>query len=237
MSLECEAVPSNRRVPAHHARMHRWWFLSVMAFAFARAEAAHVSVQVVGRDGRPVSGLVIALQNGDDKGARPAETKHGAPAVMDQVDQRFLPFILPVHTGTPVTFPNSDSIAHQVYSFSPAKRFELGLYRGRPHPPVVFDKPGIVVIGCNIHDKMVGYIYVTDAPYVGKTNERGAWRADGVTLGEYTLEVWSPLLARDEPGLRRSLVVSDAQTDVVIRLTRAVQAEPVTQTDRKARDY
>lgn len=211
-----------------------------MVFALARAEAAHVSVEVLGRDGRPVSGLVVALQNvGDEDSKSGAKTlaKHGAPAVMDQIDQRFLPFILPVHTGTPVTFPNSDSIAHQVYSFSPAKRFELGLYRGRTHPPVVFDKPGIVVIGCNIHDKMVGYIYVTDAPYFGKTNERGAWRADGVTPAEYSLEVWSPLLARDEPELRRSLVVGDTQTDVVIRLTRPVRPEPVTQTDRKARDY
>jgi len=192
----------------------------------------------MGRNGRPVSGLVIALQSSVDRGAKSMETKHGTPAVMDQVDQRFLPFILPVRTGTPVTFPNSDSIAHQVYSFSPAKRFELGLYRGRPHPPVVFDKAGIVVIGCNIHDKMVGYIYVTDAPYFGKTNAQGEWRNEGVAPAEYTLEVWSPLLARDEPGLRRSLVIDDAlPNDVVIRLTRPVQQEPVTQTDRKARDY
>ena len=209
-----------------------------MVFALARAEAAHVSVQVMGRDGRPVSGLIVALQSGGAKNAKSTETKHVTPAVMDQVDQRFRPFILPVRAGTPVTFPNSDSIAHQVYSFSPAKRFELGLYRGRPHPPVVFDKPGIVVIGCNIHDKMVGYIYVTDAPYFGKTNEQGEWRNGAVAPAQYTLEVWSPLLARDEPGLRRSIVIDDQQSnDVVIRLTRPAQQEPVTQTDRKARDY
>jgi hypothetical protein len=157
---------------------------------------------------------------------------------MDQVDQRFVPFILAVRSGTAVRFPNSDSVAHQVYSFSSPKRFELGLYRGRPHAPVTFDKPGIVVLGCNIHDKMIGYVYVTDAAYFGKTDAQGSWRADSVAPAEYQLEVWSPLLARDESSLRQSLTVSAAQaSEIVIRLTRPVQAEPAAQTDRKLRDY
>jgi plastocyanin len=213
--------------------MNRWCFLSVTLFAVARVNAAHVSVQVLDRDARPVSGLVVTLH-----AASPIDAKaSNAPAIMDQVEQRFVPFILPVHVGTAVTFPNSDSVAHQVYSFSQPKHFELGLYRGRPHAPVIFDKPGIVVLGCNIHDKMIGYIYVTDASYFGKTNERGLWR-DTVPRAEYRVEIWSPLLARDEPSLRRTIVASDTQpTDVTVRLTRTVQSEPPAQTDRRLRDY
>ena len=160
------------------------------------------------------------------------------PAIMDQVDQRFVPFVLPVRVGQAVTFPNSDSVAHQVYSFSAAKRFELGLYRGRPHAPVMFDKPGIVVLGCNIHDKMIGYIYVTDATYVGKTGEQGAWRNDGIANGEYRLDLWSPRFARDELDLARTLIVTDGhRNEIVVRLTRSMAPEPQPQTDRKLRDY
>jgi plastocyanin len=214
--------------------MNRWWLASLTTFAFVSAQAAQVSVKVIDRDGRPVGGLVVLLQSPGPTGTK----AQGSPAIMDQIEQRFLPFVLPVRTGTAVTFPNSDSVAHQVYSFSPPKRFELGLYRGRPHAPVVFDKPGIVVLGCNIHDKMIGYVYVTDAPLFGKTNERGTWRVDDVTPAEYRLEVWSPLLARDEPPLARSLAINESRaTDIVIRLTRPMQPEPLPQTDRKVRDY
>lgn len=213
--------------------MYRWLYISVIAFSIARAEAAHLDIRVLDKNARPVSGIVVAVH-----GAAVAPKATASTAIMDQVEQRFLPFVLPVRVGTPVTFPNSDSVAHQVYSFSQPKRFELGLYRGRPHAPVVFDKPGIVVLGCNIHDKMVGYIYVTDAAYFGKTNEQGTWRADSIADGEYRVEVWSPLLARDEPALARMIAVADdREAELVFHLTRALQPEPRPQVDRKLRDY
>jgi plastocyanin len=206
---------------------------SVMLLAFASSEAGQLSVNVLDRSGHPRSGLVVAVHTADE-GARTAPV---ASAIMDQVEQRFVPFVLPVRTGTAVTFPNSDSVAHQVYSFSLTKRFELGLYRGRPHPPVVFDKPGVVVIGCNIHDKMIGYVYVTDAAQFGKTDAQGAWQTT-LPSGEYRVEVWSPLLARDEPSLSRVIKLSDAQpSHIELRLTRAVRAEPASRADRKIRDY
>jgi plastocyanin len=214
--------------------MSRWLYISVIAFSIARAEAVHVDVRVLDKSARPVSGIVVTM-HGPSTGAPKATA---STAIMDQIEQRFLPFVLPVRVGTPVRFPNSDSVAHQVYSFSQPKRFELGLYRGKPHAPVVFDKPGIVVLGCNIHDKMVGYIYVTDAAYFGKTSGQGAWRADGVANGEYRVEIWSPLLARDEPVLTRTITVADGREDeLVFHLTRALQPEPRPQLDRKLRDY
>ena len=88
-----------------------------------------------------------------------------------------------VGVGTRVEFPNNDSVSHQVYSFSPAKRFQLPLYKGEIHPPVTFDQPGLVVLGCNIHDSMVGYIYVTDAPYFGTTERVRHLEAEGLAHG------------------------------------------------------
>lgn len=221
----------------------RPWFAIVTMLAFSTSDAAGLVVRVLDRDGRPASGLVITVQGGN---AAPATTAAvpataAAPALaatMDQLDQRFVPFVLPVRTGTAVTFPNSDSIAHQVYSFSPTKRFELGLYRGRPYPPVVFDKPGIVVLGCNIHDKMIGYVYVTDATEFGKTDEKGAWHSSVLAAGRYGVEVWSPLLARDEPSLKRTIELTEVTPgEVELRLTRPLRPEPRPQPDAKIRDY
>ncbi|WP_409424501.1 methylamine utilization protein [Pseudoalteromonas sp. RW-H-Ap-1] len=94
-------------------------------------------------------------------------------AVMDQVDKQFSPQLLIVHQGQHVNFPNSDNIRHHVYSFSQAKPFQLRLYSGQPKEPITFDQQGVVVLGCNIHDSMVGYIYVANSNHVYTSNEQG----------------------------------------------------------------
>ena len=123
-----------------------------------------------------------------------ARTAAGATAVMDQRDSTFAPGVLPVQVGTSVSFPNSDVVQHQVYSFSTPKPFELPLYAGTPLAPVVFDRPGVVVVGCNIHDWMIGYIVVLDTPHFGKSGDDGVVRLD-VPPGRYTLRVWHSRLA------------------------------------------
>lgn len=154
---------------------------------------------------------------------------------MDQVQKAFVPAVLVVRTGTPVIFPNSDTIAHQVYSFSPAKRFELGLYRGHPHPPVVLDHPGLIVLGCNIHDNMVGYIVVTDSPYFGKSDERGLWRMSALPSAEYDVTIWSPRLPRNA-ALKQHAVLSDAApARTEFRLQQALRAGP--NSDARMKDY
>ena len=116
---------------------------------------------------------------------------------LDQKGREFVPHVLPVRVGTPVFFPNSDDIQHHVYSFSPPKRFEIKLYRGTPAEPVVFDQPGIVALGCNIHDWMLGYVYVTDAPYFTRTDASGHWTLN-LPAGDYELALWHP--DADSPG-------------------------------------
>lgn len=117
-----------------------------------------------------------------------------ASASIDQVNKRFVPRVTILRTGTAVTFPNSDNIRHQVYSFSPAKTFDLKLYAGSPKEEVVFDKPGLVILGCNIHDSMVGFVAVVDSPYFGKVPSSGELAID-LPPGRYALRVWNPNLA------------------------------------------
>jgi plastocyanin len=111
-------------------------------------------------------------------------------AVVDQKNRMFIPHVLPIQTGTAVMFPNSDNVRHQVYSFSPAKRFQLPLYSGTPAEPVVFDKPGVVAIGCNIHDQMSAYLVVVDTPHFAKTAE-GRATLSGLPEGRYAVHVWT----------------------------------------------
>ena len=106
---------------------------------------------------------------------------------MEQMVQRneaFNPFVLPVAVGTTVEFPNEDPFRHHVYSFSPAKQFELKLYCGDELQQVNFESPGVVALGCNIHDNILGYIYVVDTNLFGKTDQDGTVTISGMADGE-----------------------------------------------------
>jgi plastocyanin len=173
----------------------------------------------------------IPTKNGNSK----SESSTGNTAIMDQVDRRFEPEVLVVRTGTSVSFPNSDSIAHQVYSFSPAKRFTLPLYRGRVHPPLLFDQPGVVVLGCNIHDQMIGYIVVTNSPYFGMTDEHGRAVFASLPAGNYRVSLWHPRFDESVPDQELRPVDTGA-TDVTFRLQRALRPKPKQSGDR-IRDY
>lgn len=176
------------------ARIVHWLSCAVLLLIAATpTAAATLEVTAYQADGLPVTDAVVTLQG---PGSAPA----GAlKADMDQRGQRFAPHVLAVHTGTQVRFPNSDNIRHQVYSFSSAKRFELRLYEGTPTDPLLFDKPGVVVLGCNIHDWMLGYIYVTDDPHFGVSDAQGRVRLEQLPVGDYHLTLWHPQLKDMQP--------------------------------------
>jgi plastocyanin len=137
-------------------------------------------------------------------------------AVVDQKNRMFVPHVLPIQTGTAVTFPNSDNVRHPVYSFSPAKRFQLPLYAGTPGSPVVFDKPGVVAIGCNIHDQMSAYLVVVDTPHFAVTVNGRATLA-GLPEGRYDVRVWREGM-RDEPPAQSVRLAADEANTVIFRL-------------------
>jgi plastocyanin len=162
----------------------------LMAMLAQPCFAAAIEVTVVDEHGQPLKDVAVYATPAAAAAASAPESR--PTAVMDQHDSRFVPHVLVVQTGTEVLFPNHDAVSHHVYSFSPAKTFELGLYKGTAYPPLLFDEPGVVVLGCNIHDSMLGYIKVVDTPHFGLTDEQGRAELEGLPKGDYRVEAWTP---------------------------------------------
>lgn len=147
--------------------------------------AAQLSLTFRDSSGTALADVVAALVP-----KQPQRDDPPARAEMDQRNYRFVPKVIAIRTNTLVYFPNSDDVRHHVYSFSPAKKFELRLYHGKTAKPVLFDQPGKVVLGCNIHDSMVGYIYVVDTPYFAVSDSSGRVQITDVPAGDYELQVY-----------------------------------------------
>jgi plastocyanin len=200
-----------------------WWILAGTCGGVG--QAGELSVRVQDRNGHAVANVVVTAMPGSGA-ARAASPEH-AEAIMDQLNMAFVPQVLVVAAGSDVKFPNNDTVSHQVYSFSAAKRFQLPLYKGAVHPPVNFDKPGLVVLGCNIHDQMVGYIYVTDAPYFGETDAQGTLHWDNLPPDTYSVTLWSPYITDAAASLVRSVRVSQgASASADVQLTRDLRTSP-----------
>ncbi|EIJ42899.1 hypothetical protein BegalDRAFT_2033 [Beggiatoa alba B18LD] len=150
--------------------------------------AASLTVQVTEQTGKPVQGAVIEIVS--PTGAFPKPPIF--ISIIDQINKEFVPNITVVPVNTPIKFPNKDNIHHHVYSFSTAKPFELPLYEGTPTDPIIFDKTGIITLGCNIHDWMLGYIYVAASDKFTQTSADGTATLADIPAGNYTLKVWHP---------------------------------------------
>lgn len=177
---------------------------SILALlCWTNVHAATVQIDV--RDGaeKPLADAVVFLESAEAK----RQTKPLPIQEMGQEQKQFVPRVLAVTVGTEVRFPNRDSVRHHVYSFSQPKKFELKLYIGTPANPVLFDQAGIVVMGCNIHDQMAGWIVIVDTPYLGKTLATGKVQIGNVPMGSYTLRVWHPNLPVGAPAFSQSLAV------------------------------
>lgn len=190
----------------------------VVTLATAAAQAATVDVAVTGSDGQPLADAVVFLE------AREGRTPFKPmPAVeVEQAGRQFAPRVTVVTAGTDVSFPNRDTVRHHVYSFSPAKTFELKLYAGTPANPVRFDRPGIAVLGCNIHDAMVAWVVVVETPHFGRSDTSGRVRLEDVPAGAWKLRAWHPALPPGTPALEQPLAVAAAGTRVAVRIAGAV---------------
>src|SRR5437868_12701248 len=163
-------------------------YLAVL-FPFASdLVAGSLEVMVKDEKGGPVADAVV-YASGRATGS-PSKKR----TVIDQRDKQFVPYVTALQVGTAVIFPNSDNIRHHVYSFSPAKKFELPLYSGVPAEPVVFDKVGFITLGCNIHDWMIAYVAVLPTPYFQVTRQDGRAVLKDLPAGQYTVQAWHPTL-------------------------------------------
>jgi plastocyanin len=220
--------------------MTRATALLLLLVAGATARATGVVVSVTDAKDRPVDQVVVVLEpaGGGRTGAELRGSAGVQRAVIDQRSLKFVPEISVVRTGTAIDFPNSDQVRHQVYSFSAAKNFKLALYAGHVYPPLVFDRPGLVTLGCNIHDSMIGFVYVTDSPWFGKTDPQGRIEIAAIPPGEYRVHLWHPRFAPDEAQIERSLSVAAAGTATLsVSLQRTMQPEPGNNPSRKWKGY
>jgi plastocyanin len=167
----------------------RVFCFAVLLAAPSIGQAATVTIDVRGADGKPLAGAVVTV----DTPKPPPVTVRG-PYVMEQRDIQFQPHILIVPVGATVGFPNRDKVRHHVYSFSKAKKFDLKLYGREDSRSIVFDQAGVVALGCNIHDAMNGVIYVTATPFAALSDSAGHVVITGVPAGGATVTVWHPTI-------------------------------------------
>jgi plastocyanin len=192
------------------------------------ALAAEISVSVLGNDGEPVPDVVVFVKQ---MGVATDSHREPKSAVMDQRDVRFEPHILVVEKGTLVEFPNSDVVAHHVYSFSRPNEFVLPLYKGSSPEPIAMQHDGVVTLGCNIHDGMLGYIVVVDTGAFGMTKEDGhAAVPVSDSAGGYQVSIWSPRI-RDskDPLVQKYAALPD--DEVIFHLRKTLRSAHVDRSD------
>jgi plastocyanin len=178
------------------------------------ARCASVEVLVSGSDGKPLAEAVVFLESAAAKAAaRPV-----SGVEVEQAERRFTHRVTVVTAGSEVRFPNRDKVRHHVYSFSPIKTFELKLYSGTPSNPVLFDRPGVAVLGCNIHDTMVAWVVVVETPYFGLAGPGGTVRLDNVPPGSYRLRTWHPGLPPGAAAADEALVVGAGPVSAGVKL-------------------
>jgi len=163
-------------------------FVAALALGLcAEPQAAELTIRLMNASGAPRADAVVFVP-----GAKAARSAAGPRVSIVQHNRVFEPFVTVVQSGTAISFPNQDPMMHHVYSFSAAKRFEIKLYKGTPVEPVVFDAPGVVALGCNVHDWMLAYVLVVDTPLFAKSGRDGTLHLRGLTAGAHRLMAWYP---------------------------------------------
>jgi plastocyanin len=196
-----------------------WLALLMAVQGVAVGKEGALEVHVADARGAPVADAIVSLRlrgRGNAPAPAPAPARH----TIDQKNLAFVPSLEVVRPGDEVVFRNSDGTRHHVYSFSPAAKFEFVLAPRDSSPPLRLERTGVVAVGCNIHDSMIAWLYVTDAPWTARTGADGRARFDGLPPGDYEVRAWQPRLrpGRGEPT-RNATVAADASASVSFALT------------------
>ncbi len=188
--------------------------LCALLWLTGAASAGSLRVQVLDSAGKPLEGAVVSLvSDAARRAVRPLPEQE-----ISQENKQFVPAVRVVTVGTLVRFPNRDSVRHHVYSFSPTKKFEIKLYAGTPAAPVLFDQPGVAVLGCNIHDQMVGWVVVLDTPYFAQTDAQGQALLEGMPAGAHQLRAWHARLPVDVTPPQQAIALTEGDSTATVRL-------------------
>ena len=203
--------------PKRNAVANHFFFIALITLSTANAVlASSLTVKVTDKAGVAVENAVVYVE-ATNKSSMPKTPL--AAASIEQKGRKFLPLVTVVQTGSNISFPNHDTVRHHVYSFSPAKTFELKLYSGVPTAPVLFDKPGTAILGCNIHDQMLAFVHIVDTPYFAKTDNTGKAVLKDVPNGAYALKGWHYALAEENKVVEKTMQLNgDQEADLTLEL-------------------
>lgn len=206
---------------------------SLLVVQAAGAMAGELVVGVVDERGKPVADAVVTLKPTTGQTALP-----GKPArhTIDQRNLRFTPYLQVFRPGDEVVFRNSDATRHHVYSFSPVRAFEFVLGPTQSSPTLKLERAGAIAVGCNIHDQMIVYLYVTDAPWFVQTTATGRAVFDALPAGDYELQVWQPRL-RPGKQVPRQRVHVDPATPKSLSVALRLLPDPRLQVGREHVHY
>jgi plastocyanin len=195
---------------------------ALMALVSTVAAGAELDVTVGDAQGAPAEDAVVSVRGGG--GTPPAHA--AATRAIDQRNETFIPYVEIFQPGDSVVFRNSDRTRHHVYSFAPAKSFEFVIAPGENTPPVVLDRVGEIAVGCNIHDQMITHLYVTDAPWVAKSDAQGHAVFRNLPQGHYAVRVWHPQLRPGQPEPEQAVDVGDGAASMTFALPLIADPRP-----------
>jgi hypothetical protein len=183
------------------------------------ATAGTVSIAVVDSSGRPMRDAVVSLFPNEASRMPAAATVLEGSRIVGQQSETFLPLVSILPVGGAIVFTNGDHTMHHVYSFSPIRQFEFVLNAGEKSGAVRFDRAGIAAIGCNIHDQMISYVYVTESPWTVLTGPDGIARFE-LPAGAYRTQLWHPEMAPGRQVPSTGIVVGNAPISATLTLPR-----------------
>ena len=191
--------------------------ICLLASSGLPALAGELTVTIADAHSAPVADAVVTV-HGDAE--PPAPPPAPVTKTIDQRDETFIPYVEIFRPGDQVVFRNSDHTRHHVYSFSPAKSFEFVIAPGHSAPPVTLDHAGEIAVGCNIHDRMITHLYISDATHIARSGADGRVVFDGLPAGTYHVQVWHPQLrpGRAPPGQAVTLGAGDAKAAFALGL-------------------
>ena len=221
-------------------RAQRQW-VCILAFTLAfaaTAGAAELKVQVNDDHGHPVADAVVTLLPQNLAQNRAPEPRSASTTkIIDQKDEMFIPYIEIFRPGDKVLFRNSDQTRHHVYSFSPVKSFEFVMAPGESSKPLELDQTGVVAVGCNIHDMMITYLYISDAPWIARSGADGRVDLRDVPAGAWNVRVWHPRLRPGKPDLAQSATIVTAAESKTLTFALSLLPDSRREFDREHTRY
>jgi plastocyanin len=214
------------------------WIIAALTFAaLASASAAELSVRIADDHGKAVADAVVTVLPQADAKNAPAARSAPSTRTIDQKNLTFVPYIEIFRPGDKVVFRNSDQTRHHVYSFSQIKAFEFMLVPGQSSPPLELDKTGVIAVGCNIHDQMITYLYISDAPWIAHSGDDGRVLFRNLPAGNYDVRVWQPRLRPNKPDLAQSATLIGATESKVLTFSLSLLPDSRRQFDREHTRY